>query len=131
MTVKSIDHINLRAQAPLMEDLRRFYTEVVGLREGPRPDVGPQQHGHWLYAGERAIVHLVVAQPGDGRDGTTTSTYDHVALACTGLADTQRHLTERGVPFQSFPLPDVRQHVLFCKDPAGNGVELNFREEDA
>jgi extradiol dioxygenase family protein len=52
--IQLIDHINI-ATGKLTET-RDFYVEALGLKEGPRPEVGIQ--GCWLYAGDRAIVHL-------------------------------------------------------------------------
>ena len=44
----------------LIEALRRFYTEVIGLQVGPRPPF--DSPGHWLYAGPVDLLHLTVAQ---------------------------------------------------------------------
>lgn len=46
-----IDHINIRAPAGLLDEVREFYCAIFGLEEGFRPAFASQ--GYWLYAGER------------------------------------------------------------------------------
>src|SRR3954470_9328416 len=65
MPVLGLNHYNLRAPRELMETLRAFYVEVVGLEPGPRPPF--DSPGHWLYAGGRPILHLSLAAPAEGR----------------------------------------------------------------
>ncbi len=49
------DHVNVRT--PNLQGMIDFYTEVLGLRLGPRPPF--TFNGAWLYAGDQAVVHLV------------------------------------------------------------------------
>ena len=44
MGVLAFNHFNLRAPKPLLEEVRTFYVDVVGLAEGFRPAVP----GPWL-----------------------------------------------------------------------------------
>ena len=60
MTVVRLGHVNFGAQADVIESLRRFYVEVIGLREGPRPRFGSGSSGHWLYAGEHDVIRKVL-----------------------------------------------------------------------
>ncbi|MEA2781041.1 MAG: hypothetical protein QOK29_2585, partial [Rhodospirillaceae bacterium] len=50
-----LDHVNIRTAN--LAALRRFYVEVLGLKDGPRPPFS--FGGAWLYCGEQATVHLV------------------------------------------------------------------------
>ena len=56
MSVVSFSHYNLRAPRELLDTLRAFYVEAVGLKPGPRPPF--TRFGYWLYAGEQAVLHL-------------------------------------------------------------------------
>jgi catechol 2,3-dioxygenase-like lactoylglutathione lyase family enzyme len=47
--ILSFSHYNLRAPRELLDELRLFYTEVVGLEQGLRPPF--PRFGYWLYAG--------------------------------------------------------------------------------
>ena len=60
MTVLRIGHVNLRGPADLIEQLRSFYVDIIGLREGPRPTFRSGSSGYWLYAGEHDVIHLSV-----------------------------------------------------------------------
>lgn len=129
MSTHGINHINLYAQRALLDALRDFYCDVVGLQPGPRPPFA--FFGYWLYADGRAVVHLVEAAPGDPRPPHVTGTFDHVAFDCTGRAAVEALLHQRGVPFRTAVVPALNQVQLFVRDPAGNGVELNFAHADA
>jgi hypothetical protein len=58
MAINGLNHFNIIAPAELMETVRDFYINVVGLSEGYRPDFGIA--GHWLYAGDAPVLHLAV-----------------------------------------------------------------------
>jgi hypothetical protein len=42
----------------------------------------------------------------------------------------EAHLTELKIPYRQDDVPLTGQRQLFFKDPAGNGVELNFAQSD-
>lgn len=124
MPVTAFNHFNLRAERGLLEELRAFYVDVVGLTVGARPPFA--FHGYWLYIGDQAVLHLVddAAAPkaGDARRGT----FDHVAFTCRDLPAFESHLQRLGVPYRRAAVPGREQAQLFVADPAGNGVEFNF-----
>ena len=57
MKIPEFDHYNLSAPRELLERLRIFYTETVGLTVGYRPRF--QKFGYWLYAGDHAVFAFV------------------------------------------------------------------------
>jgi catechol-2,3-dioxygenase len=122
-------HYNLRAPRPLLEELRQFYTEVVGLAVGDRPPLG--NFGYWLYAGGTDVLHLSECGPGEQRSLGVATTFDHAAFRCSGRAQVEQKLAEAGVHFRMAQVPRTGQVQLFFKDPAGNGVELNFADAQA
>ena len=123
MPVSGLDHINLRATRELMDVLRDFYCDVVGLRLGPRPPF--DSNGHWLYAGDQAVVHLSEARSNPPLSGAPT-VYDHAAFRCTDRPAFEALLTQRGIDYRVAEVPLTGQIQIFFRDPAGNGVELNF-----
>jgi catechol 2,3-dioxygenase-like lactoylglutathione lyase family enzyme len=140
MTVLALNHVNLRAPRPMMEKLRAFYVDIVGLQEGLRPSF--QSFGYWLYAAGQPVVHLSEsamasggAEPGEPGDtpGATSdhTTYDHVAFTCSGLAATEARLRQHNVTYRVAHVPMTGQVQVFLQDPAGNGVELNFAGHEA
>jgi catechol 2,3-dioxygenase-like lactoylglutathione lyase family enzyme len=130
--VAGIAHVNLRGPEPLVEQLRTFYIDVIGLHEGPRPRFRSGSSGYWLYAGERDVVHLTVdPKAAEGAASTPPHAgFDHVAFACRGLADALHRLHEAGIDFRVDQVDDLHQVQLFLHDPAGTRIELNFTGED-
>lgn len=124
MTTTGLNHINLHAKRDLLDALKEFYCEVVGLHVGPRPTF--RNFGYWLYAGDRPVVHLWEADPDEVRRTNAAGTFDHVAFDCSNLSDVEAMLRGRGQTFRKARPPNTGQTQLFLTDPAGNGVELNF-----
>ncbi len=128
MKVHGLDHYNLRAPRELMEELRNFYCNIVGLSKGDRPAFGTD--GFWLYAGDQAVLHLSVADDADRCPPFTDSTFDHAAFACTGRAAYEQRLAASNISYRTAIIPGTGRTQLFFDDPAGNGVELNFEAGD-
>jgi catechol 2,3-dioxygenase-like lactoylglutathione lyase family enzyme len=127
-----LDHFTVRTKRPA--ETVRFFTEVVGLTEGWRP--GFRFPGHWLYAGEKPVVHIVtvaddnrqleayLGAKGGGENGT--GAIDHLAFRCQGLAETQARLIEHGYKFRERLVPALNERQLFVEEPNGLSVELVF-----
>jgi catechol-2,3-dioxygenase len=124
LPVVAFDHYNLRAERPMLEQLREFYCDVVGLTVGERPPF--RRFGYWLYAGGRPVLHLSLTDDGEERSGTAVNTFAHAAFNCTGRAEFERRLTALGIAYRTAQVPLLNLAQLFFHDPAGNGVELQF-----
>jgi catechol 2,3-dioxygenase-like lactoylglutathione lyase family enzyme len=124
MTTKGLNHVNLRAPRDMLDALKDFYCDVVGLEVGPRPPF--PAFGYWLYAGGRAVVHLYQAGAEEVRQTHVATTFDHVAFDCEDGEAVEALLQRRGVRYHKAIVPASRQLQLFLADPAGNKVELNF-----
>ena len=129
MNVAGLSHYNLRAPRELLDALRDFYTEVVGLKAGNRPAF--QSFGYLLYAGAQDVLHLSESAPDEVRPVIPSTTFDHAAFNCTGRAAFEATLSRHGIRYEVARVPLTGQVQLFFKDPAGNGVELNFPGLDA
>lgn len=127
MPALALDHVNIRVPADLLGTVRAFYVEVVGLTDGFRPPFGSA--GHWLYAGEHAVIHLSVLRDDNGQRQAGGSV-DHLAFRCSGLDAACRDLDRRGIAYRRAEVPLTGQVQLFVRDPAGNGVELNFAQAE-
>jgi catechol-2,3-dioxygenase len=128
MSVTGFSHYNLRAHRPVLDTLRDFYVTVVGLQVGSRPPF--RSFGYWLYAGGHDVLHLTEAPLDEGRPSNVIGTFDHVAFACIDLPVFEERLRTHGVEYTCDEVPLTGQRQLFFKDPAGNGVELNFAMTD-
>ena len=124
MKVAGLNHINIAAPRALIEHVRAFYIEVLGLVEGARPPL--RSPGHWLYAGDEPIVHLSLR---DSAAADGAGAIDHFALTCLGLVATLERLSRLGVTHRVVEVPGRTQVQLFLRDPAGVNVELNFSGE--
>jgi catechol 2,3-dioxygenase-like lactoylglutathione lyase family enzyme len=130
MPLTEINHVNFRTDRETMLKLRDFYCDILGLTVGKR--VASTTYGYWLYIGTNDVVHL--AEYKTAQDTTRVppqlhvhGTYDHVSFTCTDMPAMEANLTKHNVAFTTRILANgVRQINL--KDPAGNGVELNFEE---
>lgn len=127
MPPRGIGHVNLRAPAAMIERLRRFYVDVIGLREGPRPQFRSGSHGHWLYAGDTDVVHLTITRD-DAPAPAHQSCFNHLAFDCDDLAGTRARLAAAGIAYTTDIVDELHQVQLFLTDPAGIGVELTFSE---
>ena len=128
MPVQHIDHVNVRAPKALVSKMKDFYEGVIGLHAGWRPPF--KSTGHWLYAGDSPIVHLVDDEAVQGSGGPRGPVIDHVSLSCSGLSEFVARLEARGIVFRRAEVPGTSLVQLFLFDPAGNGVELQFADND-
>jgi glyoxylase I family protein len=127
MNIVGLQHFNITAPVELLERVRDFYVEVLGLKVGERPDF--RRAGFWLYAGSEPLVHLTACEAEDTRAARAESApgfFDHVAFSCRGLSGVIERLTRFKVPFEVDEVASLKQVQLFLRDPAGVGVELNF-----
>jgi catechol 2,3-dioxygenase-like lactoylglutathione lyase family enzyme len=103
----------------------RFYGELLGLPEGPRPPL--QFPGAWLYAGGNPILHVVGGRvAGELKPGVI----DHMAFSATGLSDTLALLTSRNIEHVCRRQAGSGTWQLFFHDPNGARVELDFAADE-
>jgi catechol 2,3-dioxygenase-like lactoylglutathione lyase family enzyme len=117
MSIEGMNHFNVLTDD--VEKTRRFYVDIVGLTEGDRPNLGFD--GAWLYAGGRAILHVskVKALPPAG-------VIDHMAFSASDLKGTVARMKGAGVEHVVRQQVGTRIWQLFCHDPMGAKVELDF-----
>lgn len=124
MPIESINHYNLRGPMPVLERMRDWYLRTLGLEVGERPPFN--NRGFWLYGGGQPLLHLSEAGRGESHPVPGSGTFDHVAFTCTGYDAMRAKLDELGEPYSTADVPLTKVRQIFLRDPAGNGVELNF-----
>jgi catechol 2,3-dioxygenase-like lactoylglutathione lyase family enzyme len=129
MNTVGLNHFNITAPSELLEKVRDFYVEVVGLVVGDRP--GFRRKGFWLYAGNEPIVHLTACDEDNARASAQSrlTFFDHIAFSCKGLSEVIERLKRLNVPYEVVEISSLGQVQLFVRDPARVGVELNFVNE--
>jgi catechol-2,3-dioxygenase len=124
MAIVDINHYNLRGSWAALEGLRDWYRDTVGLVVGDRPPFN--NRGFWLYAGTRPVLHLSEESPGEKHPAPGEGTFDHVAFTCEDFDAMRARLESLGAEYRTADVPLTRTRQIFLRDPAGNGVELNF-----
>lgn len=124
MPVSAMNHFTV-----LTSDLaasKAFYVDILGLHDGFRPDLGFP--GAWLYAGGQAILHIVAGRelPPQPR-----GVIDHMAFSARDLRAVATRLTASGIEYDLRRLPSTGAWQLFCFDPSGARVELDFESSEA
>ena len=99
----------------------RFYVDGLGLRPGPRPDLGFP--GAWLYAGDTAVLHVIA---GRALPASRAGVLDHMAFTAHDLKTVKTKLDAMGVAYDLRRQRESRTWQLFCHDPSGAKVELDF-----
>jgi len=82
----NLDHFNIAAPMPLLEEVRDFYCEVLGLTDGFRPSFG--RRGFWLYAGDKPLIHLIESERHHASE--RQGYLDHIAFRMSGASKGRR-----------------------------------------
>jgi len=122
-----INHYNLRAAPEIIEKLKNFYIEIVGLKLGHRPPFN--NGGYWLYANDKDVLHLSFSKNDITNELHVSSTFDHMAFTAENEMDHINVLKENNIDFITREVPEIGTRQIFFKDPAGNGIELIFSNE--
>lgn len=119
MAIAGLDHITVNASD--LAASRRFYVDVLGLRDGDRPAFDVP--GIWLYATDHPIVHLV----GDrDRAAMSTGPFDHFAFEAADLIGVVGRLKAADIAYELVIVPGLERRQVFVIDPDGVKIELNF-----
>ena len=133
MSLNNLEHFLIRANN--LDDTRTFYENVLGLRDGERPDF--PFPGHWLYLGGVPCVHLVEEgfdkglasymgrEEGETQAHDSTGAIDHIAFNATDLEGMRKRFADLGVETHEQSVAGL--HQIFIKDPNGIRIELNFQ----
>ena len=125
--INGIDHYNLRSDEKMIEILKDFYINIVGLKLGHRPPF--KSKGYWLYAGNKDILHLSSSKDNVKNLTNVNSTLDHVSFSAIDKSFFLETLKKNNIIFKERYIPEINIEQLFFKDPAGNGIELIFLEK--
>jgi catechol 2,3-dioxygenase-like lactoylglutathione lyase family enzyme len=117
MVVYGIDHVQLAIPIGSEASARRFYGELLGLTEIPKPPNLAARGGAWFQCGPLQL-HLGVES--DFRPAKKA----HPALLVSDLAGLLKTLTAAGceVKYDSEPVQGFDR--AFTYDPFGNRIEL-------
>ena len=126
MQIDKLDHVNLRTTQ--LEILIDWYTRVLGMRAGERPDF--PFPGAWMYAGEAAAVHIVGIDAPAGAGSESELRLEHFAFSASGRMAFEARLDAMGERFQRVDIPDFNIVQINLWDPDGNHIHVDFPADE-
>ena len=122
MRLRSLQHVSSPYPEGANSAVRKFYSEVLGLRELPPPSTLADMNLLWFSAGGGLELHFFPGQP-------DLESRRHFCLDIEDLEETRRSLEAAGLePFDDTPIPNRPR--FFCRDPVGNLLEFTRIEGD-
>jgi glyoxylase I family protein len=135
LRIETLHHIALVVTD--VERARRFYADVIGLTEIPRPPF--TFDGAWFAVGDRQL-HVLVGVDPTFRDGKPVNTRDgHVAIRVASWREAVEHFRALGyTPDAADEMKRTREQPhatagfpqLYVLDPDRNVVEINAERLD-
>lgn len=118
-----LDHVTIRTRD--LAATRDFLVEVLDLEERPRPKVIQRlMPGHWLYAGEQPLFHLIPSQ-GNGHDRAAEA-IDHIGIHLDGFDAFIKKLEVLEVPYSKMEVSELNERRVFFRTPGGPLIEGVF-----
>jgi catechol 2,3-dioxygenase-like lactoylglutathione lyase family enzyme len=115
-TYLGLDHVQLAAPRDCEEEARKYYGELLGMEEIPKPGVLLKRGGIWFQCGAHQL-HIGI------HDEFTAAAKAHPAFAVDGIEALRSRLMSHGIEIvEDVPLEGmVRFHI---HDPFGNRIEF-------
>ncbi len=119
MMIKGMNHFTVLSSD--LEKSKQFYIDILGLKEGYRPPFAFP--GAWLYVENHAILHIMA---GKSMPTIAAGVIDHMAFTASNVQETVNTLKQHGIRYELHRLKGLGIWQLFCHDPDGAKVELDF-----
>lgn len=120
MTIAHMNHFTVLSSD--LERSKEFYINILGLKEGYRPPLASP--GAWLYAaGDQAILHIMAGRP---MPVQAAGVIDHMAFTASDLQAVVDTLKQHNISYELHRMKELEIWQLFCHDPDGAKVELDF-----
>jgi catechol 2,3-dioxygenase-like lactoylglutathione lyase family enzyme len=119
MGVRRLDHVNVTVPKALEGAAKRFYGEVLGLTEIPKPGEARARGGAWYACGE-VQLHLSLEEPAAGQ----ALSRRHVCVVVEDLAVAERTCATAGLTIEPDDRPIPGWSRFYVRDPGGNRIEV-------
>ncbi len=117
MRIERINHVQISVPVGSEDEVRRFYCDLLGLEEVPKPESLHGRGGLWLKVADQA-VHFGTENVSD-----RAASKRHVAFEVDDLEAARRELQQAGIQvLEGIPIPDYDRFEF--RDPFGNRIEL-------
>jgi catechol 2,3-dioxygenase-like lactoylglutathione lyase family enzyme len=115
---RGLDHVQVAAPVGGENDARRFYGDLLGMPELPKPAALQARGGVWFACGANQL-HVGIAEPFAPADRA----HPALAVRAADLDPLAKRLTRAGCPVQwDDAIPGTRR--FYTADPWGNRIEL-------
>jgi hypothetical protein len=112
---KKLDHIQICIPPGKEVDARKFYSDILGLKEIPKPAELLKNGGLWY---EIADIQLHI-----GAETEQNNSKRHPAFEVENLDDVKRHLILKNVKIkEDIEIPNINRFSFF--DPFNNRIEF-------
>ena len=112
---KRLNHIQICIPKDKEEEARRFYTNVIGLKEIPKPEALIPNGGLWYLVAD-IQMHI-------GAENEINKSKRHPAFEVGNLQMAREHLEMHMIPIQEETVIPGQKRFSFT-DPFGNRIEL-------
>lgn len=115
-SILQIDHVQVAAPTGKEEEARRFYAEVLGMKEIEKPEVLKGRGGAWFEFGSQQL-HVGVEEP------FSPAKKAHPAFRVAGYEELKEYLSVIEIELkEDNSIPGVERFFVF--DPFGNRLEF-------
>jgi len=124
MPVIDIHHVAIKTLD--LDATNRFYIDVLGMREVPRPPF--DFPGSWINMGS-TMIHVFAGYAAYGPDGSFHpggAAVDHLSIMARDFDAFKRVFADHGLEWRELDQPTAKLWQLFVHDPNGILIELNF-----
>jgi len=116
-TLRQVQHVAITVPTSGLDEAKRFYGEVLGLEEAPRPEEELGRPGVWYAVGDGEL-HIQC------RDELPAAETDyHPGFAVGDVDALRKELEGKGVEIIDSP-PVAGRERFFVRDPFGNRLEF-------
>lgn len=117
--ITQLHHVQIFVPREAEQATRKFYGEILGLQEIPKPEVFHKNEGGWYQHGPNQLHVSLLRHPEDNQGSQR-----HICYMVADLAEAEKTMREAGVEI----LPDDRPFDgwtrFYVRDPGGNYIEI-------
>ena len=117
--ITHVHHIQIFVSSEVEQETKRFYSEVLGLQEIPKPEQFHKNEGAWYQHGPNQLHLSLLRHPEDNRGSQR-----HVCYRVADLGHAETIMREAGVEIIADDRPFDHWRRFYARDPGGNYIEI-------
>lgn len=118
LEIIALSHVNVTVPQALEDATKRFYGEVLGLKQLQKPAGSRTNVGAWYQLGA-VQLHLSTEDETDNRASDR-----HVCYVVGDVASAEQRFRDAGVLVIPDPRPIPGRPRIYVRDPGGNLIEI-------